>query len=74
MSTIPAGSKVRIVSDGVGHSTRVEVDGKLLTNVTAVSWRADDPRALATATLELVDVELDVTLDGPQVTTTEAGS
>lgn len=59
-------TQVRIISDGIGRHTRVEVNGVLLTNVTAATWTCE-ANGVATAKLELCCVETDVVgeLDDP---------
>lgn len=53
-------SRVRIVSDGTPGGTSVFVnDDILLENVTVVSWECDARSGHATATLRLIDVEVD---------------
>jgi hypothetical protein len=64
--------RVKITSGGNFTNTTVEVDGKPLTNVLAVSWRVDD-RGFAHATLELADVDLDVEAPESTIATRRIG-
>jgi hypothetical protein len=55
-------SKVRIVSNGLAYGTKVYLDGVELTNVRALTISPlDCENKLVTVTLELMNVELDVT-------------
>ena len=52
--------KVRIVSDGKGMNTRVELeDGTVIPNVRSATWKCD-AGGFATATIELANVGVDV--------------
>lgn len=53
-------SCVRIISNGTPYSTTVEVDGVVLTNVVGVRWEVGMSKPTAMATLDLIDVEVDV--------------
>lgn len=52
--------RVRIVSRGGLASTTVYVDGVLLPGVVRATWAADASSSRTVATLDIVDVELDV--------------
>lgn len=53
--------KIRIISDGTGPGTRVvDERGEKVEMVTAVKWKLDDPRGLATAELTFVKVPVEV--------------
>ena len=57
--------KVKIVGDGTPLNTRVEVDGKPMTNVTRVLFCADAEGGVSWLTLELEGgVEIDLDVDG----------
>lgn len=52
--------RVRIVSDGTAHHTRVMVDGNPLPNVASVTIHPIAPNGVVRASVELVMVELDI--------------
>ena len=56
-------NRVRIVSDGSPRNTQIWVDGEQLFTCTKATWTTD-ATGFATATLELINVGLDVTTDG----------
>ena len=55
---------------GQGMFVRVEDadTGELLGGVQAVRWELTDPTGIATATIKLVDVEVDLTVDPDHLT------
>lgn len=63
-------SKVRVESDGTCEGTRISVDGKPLTNVIAFRFEMTAPE-LGKLTLEMLDVELDVSALPEGVTVNE---
>lgn len=52
--------RVRIVSRGGLASTSVYVDGVLLPGVVRVTWAADASSSRTVATLDILDVEVDI--------------
>jgi hypothetical protein len=54
--------RVRIVSGGLPATSSVTVDGDPLTNVQSAKWQID-ANGVATATLTILGVELDVTVE-----------
>lgn len=57
-------SKIKIVSDGTAHGTKLyNSDGSLIQNITSIKISPIVPNSLVTATVEFCNIELDMVLN-----------